>query len=150
MQADEDQPAFASEPAEEIEHETDVAVLRVELRLVEQVHARIVAACVFEKQRWRTDTPLADLIRLVIVDRQPIALPRLDPVDVLTRAEHAPGIGNIAASDHFEQRRLAGAVRAENADNLGLGELQLDLERKRRLPSEPTAPVALVQPVEHE
>ena len=44
VQADEDQPALGAQAAEEIEHEADVAVLRVELRLVEEVDQRIVAS----------------------------------------------------------------------------------------------------------
>ena len=44
VQADEHQPPFAAQAAEEIEHEADIAVLGVELRLVEQMHHRIVAA----------------------------------------------------------------------------------------------------------
>ena len=37
VQAEEHQPALVAQLAEEIEHEADVAVLRVELRLVEQM-----------------------------------------------------------------------------------------------------------------
>ena len=43
VHAEEHQPSFAAQPAEEVEHEADVAVLGVELRLVEEVHERIVA-----------------------------------------------------------------------------------------------------------
>ena len=40
MQAQEHEPPVAPQPPEEIQHEADVAVLRVELRLVEEVHVR--------------------------------------------------------------------------------------------------------------
>ena len=41
MQADEHHPALVPQAAEEVEHEADVAVLRVELRLVEEVDQRL-------------------------------------------------------------------------------------------------------------
>lgn len=40
VQAQKHQPLLRAQGAEEVEHETDVAVLRVELRLVEEVHTR--------------------------------------------------------------------------------------------------------------
>ena len=51
VQAHEHQPALAAQPAEEIQHEADVAVLGVELRLVEQVHQRIGAARRLQQER---------------------------------------------------------------------------------------------------
>ena len=41
VQAQHHQPALGAQLAEEIEHEADIAVLQVELRLVEQMHHRV-------------------------------------------------------------------------------------------------------------
>jgi hypothetical protein len=53
METQNDQSSIGMQAAEEVEHEADVAVLRVELRLVEQVHAGARSA------RARAGTPAA-------------------------------------------------------------------------------------------
>jgi hypothetical protein len=46
--------------------------------------------------------------------------------DVAPGINHAPGIRRDGAADDAEQRRLAGAVRADNAERLALQELKVD------------------------
>jgi len=97
VQTEEDQPPLAAQLAEEIEHEADVAVLGVELRLVEQVHHRVVAARRLEQEIGLAAPEAPHLVGLVVVDGKPVALARLDVVDVLPRADHAPSARRVRA-----------------------------------------------------
>src|SRR5690606_5044646 len=69
VDAEEHQPSLRAQPAEEVEHEADIAVLRVELRLVEQVHDGIGAAGALQERVWHPGAEMPDLIGLVVVDR---------------------------------------------------------------------------------
>ena len=97
MQAHEDQPALGAQPAEEVQHEADVAVLGVELRLVEQVdqrHRRVRALAAGRPARALRKR--AHLVGLVVVDRQPVALALPHAVDVLAaRRRTRPAVGRL-------------------------------------------------------
>ena len=67
---------------------------------------------------------LTHLVGLVIVDGQPVALVGLDPIHVLPGADDASAARDVAAGDHFEQRRLARAVGAEHADDFRLANVR--------------------------
>ena len=135
VQADEHRPAFGLQAAEKVEHEADVAVLGIELRLVEQVHHRIVAARGLEQEIGFAAPEAPYLVGLVVVDREAVALARLDAVDVLPHAHDAPRGGRVGAGYQFEQRRLPRAVRPEHADDLGLFEREARLQPERGAPT---------------
>jgi hypothetical protein len=50
--------------------------------------------------------------------------------DVLALEQHAARGRLVEAGDHVERRRLAGAVRADDADDLPLAELDADVARR--------------------
>ena len=117
MHAEEHDVALAPQALEELEHEADVAVLDRELRLVEQVHERPRRDPARSQQERRHGAPIgAHLVRLVVVDRKPVALAVADPVHVAAVDQHAARGRRVAAGEKLEQRRLAGAVRAHDAD----------------------------------
>ena len=91
MQAYKHEPAVGAQPAEEIEHEPDIAVLGVELRLVEQMHVRRRTHCPFEHERWPRTLERPHLIRLVVMKREAVALAVAHAMDVLAQDADAPG-----------------------------------------------------------
>src|SRR5262245_41899823 len=130
MQAHEHQALFASQLAEEIQHEADVSVLGIELRLVEKVDDWIGAARRF-KQEWRPDlAEAAHLVGLMVVNGQPVALAVADAPDVLPGHHDAARGRRIRTRDHLEQRGLAGAVGSHDADDLRPLEGVIDLQLK--------------------
>ena len=60
------------------------------------------------------DSLPADFIRLLILDFTPF------------KKDLAP-VSAVEAADHLKQRRFSSAVRADQADNLSLGNLQIDV-----------------------
>ena len=63
-------------------------------------------------------------------DAAPGDLVRLAVGDVLAaKADHAAGVGRIDAGDQIEQGALAGAVRADDAVHLALGDRHLDVRQ---------------------
>jgi hypothetical protein len=52
------------------------------------------------------------------------------PDDVVAVDRHGAGTGIDDAADDADQRRLAGAVRAEQAENLALADLQVDIFKR--------------------
>ena len=125
VQAYEDELALRAQLAEEVEHEADIAVLCVELRLVEEVQDRLRRRRGREQRRGNALRKRAHLIGLVVVDREPVALLVLDPVDVGAGDEHPAVARSVRAGDHLEQRRLAGPVRPDHADDPAVGELEV-------------------------
>src|SRR5215213_2613663 len=150
VQADEDELALGAQLAEKVEHEADVAVLGVELRLVEEVKHRLLRRRRREQRRGNVLREGAHLVGLVVVDREPVALAVLDPVDVGAGDEHAPGGRRVRAGDHLEQRRLAGPVRPDDADDAAVREGKVRLEREGRPAHERAAAVDLPQALEDE
>ena len=74
MQAQKDQPSFRLQLGEKVEHETDIAVLGVELGLVEEMDHRIVDAGPLHQEVGFQGREMAHLIGLVIVNGEPVTL----------------------------------------------------------------------------
>jgi hypothetical protein len=135
MQAQEHRPPFGAQAAEEVEHEADVAVLGVELRLVEEVHHGIGRLRGLQEKVGAGAPELPHLVGLVVVDGKAIALPRLDGVDVLAHAQHAARARQVGPGDELEQRGLAGAVRPHHAHDLRALHAEVGLEPEGGAPA---------------
>ncbi len=61
-----------------------------------------------------------------VADAAPRALVHRQPGEVLTVQEHLAAVGMLQADDHVKARRLAGAVRPEQADDLAGAHLDAD------------------------
>ena len=143
MQAEKHEPSVVAQPAEEIQHEADVAVLRVELRLVEKMHLRRRAPRTLEQERGPGALERADLVRLVVVDGEAVAIAIPDAVNILSADAHLAGRRLVAAGDELEERRLAGAVRPQHADDRRRIDDEVGFQRKRHLAAKRPARVAL-------
>src|SRR5438876_8951349 len=139
VQGQKHQSPLGAQAPEEREHEPDVAVVDVELRLVEEMHERVVLPRAREQGVEHPPSKAAHLVGLVVVDRQPVAFVVSDPMDVATRAQDGARRGAITAGDQLEQGRLAGAVGAEHAHDGRLADGEVGLERKRRRSEEAKA-----------
>ncbi len=148
MQAEKDQPIAAAQGAEEVEHEADVAVLRIELRLVEEMDQRVAPSRARHQRLRAAALERAHLVRLVVVDRQPVALAVAHRVDVLAIDQDAARARPVAAGDELEQRRLAGAVRPHDADDAGLVDAEVGGERERHLRPQQTARVLPLEAID--
>ena len=84
------------------------------------------------------------------MDGEPVALAGFDAIHVLAGTNDASAARDVAAGDHFEQRRLARAVGTEHADDLGPLEREVCGERERDLAAQHATAIALVHLVEHE
>src|SRR3990167_7631270 len=74
----------------------------------------------------------ADLVALVVVDGQTVALAIAHALHVVAR-DHDPAFGrNIGTGDHFEQGRLARAIRSHHAHDGGLVDPEVDVEPEGR------------------
>jgi hypothetical protein len=148
MQAEKHDPAVRAQALEEIEHEPDVAVLRVELRFVEKVHVGRGTSCPLKQERGARALEGPDLVRLVVMNRQAIALTVADAMNILAHDAHPAGRREIAAGNELEECRLAGTVRPHDADDGRLLDDEIRLERKRHLAVEHAAGIALGERVD--
>ena len=106
------------------------AVLNRELGLIEEVHPWSGAAGMLEQERRHSLAEGAHLIRLMVVNCEPIALAIPDAMNVAPVDQHAPAARAIAAGDELEQCRFAGAIGTEKADRARLrhGEIGFEVE----------------------
>jgi hypothetical protein len=109
------EPLRGAQAPEELQHEADVPVLGDELRLVEQVDERPVRGRALQQEVRPGSAEPPELIGLMMMDGEPVALVVAHAVDILTRAADPASGRAVAARDELEQRRLARAVRAEYA-----------------------------------
>ena len=146
VQRDQHQPLLGAQAPEEPEHEADVAVLGAELRLVEEVDQRIGGAGALEHEVGPGAAKAADLVGLVVVDGEPVALVVAHAVDVLAGAVDGAGRRPVAAGDQLEQRGLARAVGPQHADDGRRVDPELGFERERRLGAPAGAAVDFLEP----
>jgi hypothetical protein len=64
-------------------------------------------------------------------------------MDVLARDEDAPVARDVRPGDHFEQRSLAGAVRAEHSDDLRALKGAVDIEAEGGRAIDQASPIHL-------
>src|SRR4051794_32222794 len=99
LDAQEDDVSIVAQAAEEFEDEADVAILDGKLRLVEQVAEGACPLRPLQHPRHARLVESPNLVGLVIVDGEPIALGVANTVDVAAVHEHAPLAWRIAAGD---------------------------------------------------
>ena len=84
------------------------------------------------------------------MDGEAVALAVAHALHVLPGHHDAARRRRVGAGDHLEQRGLAGAVRAHDADDLGLLEGVVDVELEGRRAVEQAAAVDLAHALERE
>jgi hypothetical protein len=119
--------------------------LRTELRFVEHVHQGVVGNRLAEHEARQRLLHPAHLVGLVVVDDHPVALPVFHAMHVLPRADHSSGRGHVAARKQLEERRLARAVRAHHADDLGPFDGEVRAQTERRLLGEDAARIDFLE-----
>ena len=84
------------------------------------------------------------------MDRQPVALAILDAMNVGAGDVDMAGRRRVRAGHHFEQRGLAGAVRADHPDDRWLVDREIGLKRKCLMAHHAPARVDLANPIQNE
>src|SRR4029434_3781576 len=87
----------------------------------------------------------ATWIRLMVVNREPVALAIPDAVNVTPLHQHASAAWAIAAGDELEQRRLAGTVGSEKTDRAGRIDYEIRFETEALAPRPAGRVVAFLQ-----
>ncbi len=82
------------------------------------------------------------------MNRQPVALAVLDPVNIGAGDIDMAGGGRVGTGHHLEQCGLAGAIRADHADNRRLVDHEIGLQRERRPAHQAPARVDLADMIE--
>jgi hypothetical protein len=113
------------------------------LRLVEEMYLGRGAARTFEQERGLGALECADLVGLVVVDGEAVAIAIPDAVNILSIDAHLAGRRLVAAGDELEQRRLAGTVRPQHPDDRRRVDDEVRFERKRHFAAKGAARVAL-------
>jgi len=131
MDAQQDDVSFVAQAAEELQHEADVAILDRELRLVEQMDERPFALCPLEHPRHPRLAKRANLVGLMIMDRESVPLGITNTVNVTAAHEHTALARSITARDELEECRLARPVGPEHADGLCARDGEVGGERER-------------------
>ena len=136
VNAHEHQSAFLTQFHEKIQHETDVAVLSVELRFIEQMYHGVVAICRFQHETWPGALEMAYLVGLVVVNGQSVSLIIFYIVNIVTVAIYFPPGGLIAAGDQFKQGRLSRTVWPHHSNDRRFFDGKVNLDLKCHLPGE--------------
>ena len=122
----------------------DVQAWDVDPDLVERSAGLAAHQHVVEKRDWLEHTLPAQeqvVVDRQLVDQRQILVDGVDPVsagvvDALWRIRlalepHRPGVLLVKAADDLDERRLAGAVVAQQPQNLALAEMEVDVAQGR-------------------
>ena len=150
MQADKHESPIIVQFTKKIQHKTDVTVLGVELRLVEQMNQRIRGAGGLEHERRTCASEMTHLIGLMVMNGQAIAIAVFYLMDIMSQAKHLATVRAVASGDEFKKGRLTRAVRSHQPDNSRRCNGKIGFQLKRHLFVQQTASIHFAKLVDNQ
>ena len=130
MQTNEHQAVLPAQFVKKVQHKADISVLGVKLGFIKQMDHGIGTVGGFQHKTRSGLFKVPDLVRLVVMDGQPVPLTVFDVVDIVAEAQDLAAGGAVAAGNQLEQRCFSGSVGSHHAHDGRLLDGKIGLELK--------------------